>query len=187
MYADWNWLAREGGLVAGLALDGVHIHFCGNGHLGFRPYGEALLSNATKGPKKAHAPSVRPLAKARGSLAPVSIMGRRNAAESASLTALRATPLMNTSTRPAEGAGRSRSTSKARRPTGRPGDTHSPVGAAAGCDLLILLLGTFQSRQKIVRTRPQLSPATSTAARPGCPPMALVYRFPSARHVPVGD
>ena len=70
------------------------------------------------------APSVRHLAKARCSLAPVSIRGRRNAAESAALTALRATPLMNTSTRPAEGAGRSKARSKAkakaRRPTGRP-------------------------------------------------------------------
>jgi hypothetical protein len=41
-------LAREGGLTAGLSLAGVHIHSCGNGHLGFRPYGEALLSNALR-------------------------------------------------------------------------------------------------------------------------------------------
>ena len=29
-------LARDGGLTAGLYLDGVHIRFCGNGRLGFR-------------------------------------------------------------------------------------------------------------------------------------------------------
>ncbi|WP_190304694.1 hypothetical protein [Pseudomonas chlororaphis] len=34
-------------------LDGVHIRFCGNGHLGFRPYGDSLFSNARNaGPVK---------------------------------------------------------------------------------------------------------------------------------------
>ena len=34
--------ARDGGLTADLSLVGVHIHSCGNGHLGFRPYGGSL-------------------------------------------------------------------------------------------------------------------------------------------------
>ncbi|AZD37935.1 hypothetical protein C4K22_5216 [Pseudomonas chlororaphis subsp. aurantiaca] len=29
-------------------LDGVHIRFCGNGHLGFRPYGESLFFKRQK-------------------------------------------------------------------------------------------------------------------------------------------
>ena len=64
------------------------------------------------------APSVRPLAKARGSFAPVSIWGHRPTVGFASTymrcvrlrrTALRATPRMHTSTQPPEGAGGSRS------------------------------------------------------------------------------
>jgi hypothetical protein len=35
-------LARDGGLTAGQSLAGVHIHSCGNGCLGFRPYGGSL-------------------------------------------------------------------------------------------------------------------------------------------------
>jgi hypothetical protein len=55
-------LAREGGLIADLFSVGrVHIHSCGNGGWRFRPYGEALFSNAKKVPKKAR-PGVRPLA-----------------------------------------------------------------------------------------------------------------------------
>ena len=33
-------LARDGGLTADQSFAGVHIHSCGNGHLGFRPYGQ---------------------------------------------------------------------------------------------------------------------------------------------------
>ena len=44
--------ARNDGLTADQSPAGVHIHLCGNGHLWFRPYGESLLSNATKGTKK---------------------------------------------------------------------------------------------------------------------------------------
>jgi len=51
-----------GGLRADHVLGGgVYIHFCGNGGWRFRPYGEALFSNAKKVPKKAR-PGVRPLA-----------------------------------------------------------------------------------------------------------------------------
>ena len=39
--------ARDGGLTAGQDfVDRVHIHFCGNGHLGFRPDGGSLLRSA---------------------------------------------------------------------------------------------------------------------------------------------
>ncbi len=31
-----------------LMLDGVHIRFCGNGHLGFRPYGGSLFFKRQK-------------------------------------------------------------------------------------------------------------------------------------------
>ena len=33
-------------------LDGVHIHCCGNGHLGFRPDGGSLLKSRNAGPDK---------------------------------------------------------------------------------------------------------------------------------------
>ncbi len=41
-------LAPDGGLWADqdVGLDRVHICFCGNGHLGFRPYGGSLLKSA---------------------------------------------------------------------------------------------------------------------------------------------
>ncbi len=67
--------------------------------------------------KKRLAPSVRPLAGARGSFAAVSIRGHCPPVGFASTymqrvrlrrTALRATPRMNTSTQPSEGAGRSK-------------------------------------------------------------------------------
>ncbi|NWL23583.1 hypothetical protein DM828_30315 [Pseudomonas umsongensis] len=74
----------------------------------------------TKGTKKS-CPSVRPLAKARRSFAPVSIRGHCPPVGFAGTymqrvrlrrTALRATPRMNTSTQPPDGAGRSRSRAK---------------------------------------------------------------------------
>ncbi len=72
---------------------------------------------------KGLAPSVRPLAEARRSFAPVSIWGHRPTVCFATTymrwvrlrrTALRANPQMNTSAQPPEGAGGSRSKSKAR-------------------------------------------------------------------------
>ncbi|MDT9678742.1 hypothetical protein F6R97_30080 [Pseudomonas sp. JV414] len=72
---------------------------------------------------KGLAPSVRPLAKARRSFAPVSIWGHSPTVCFATTymrwirlrrTALRANPQMNTSTQPPEGAGRSRSKAKAK-------------------------------------------------------------------------
>ncbi|SFG59714.1 hypothetical protein SAMN03159297_00531 [Pseudomonas sp. NFACC45] len=45
--------ARDGGLTAGLGfVDWVHIRCCGNGGLGFRPYGGSLLANAPKVTKR---------------------------------------------------------------------------------------------------------------------------------------
>ena len=79
------------------------------------------MSNDTKGTKKS-CPSVRPLAKARRSFAPVSIRGHCPPVSFATTymqrvrlrrTALRATPRMNTSTQPPEGAGKSKARSKA--------------------------------------------------------------------------
>ena len=35
-------LARDGGLIGGEIVAGVHIHSCGHGFYGFRPYGESL-------------------------------------------------------------------------------------------------------------------------------------------------
>ena len=124
-------------------FDRVHIRCCGNGYSGFRPYGEALFSNAKKVPKKAR-PGVRPLAKARGSFAPVSIRGHCPQVGFATTymqrvrlrrTALRATPRMNTSTQPPEGAGGSRSRAAGELTLGlMSGDkrrcTRPPVGAS---------------------------------------------------------
>ncbi|SEC10356.1 hypothetical protein SAMN05216178_3456 [Pseudomonas saponiphila] len=40
--------------------DGVHIHSCGNGHLGFRPYGESLFFKRQKKEPKNACPSMAP-------------------------------------------------------------------------------------------------------------------------------
>jgi hypothetical protein len=112
------WAFGLGGLRADQVLGGcVHIRCCGNGRLWFRSYSESLLANAPKGTKRSR-PGVRPLAKARRSFAPVSIRGHCPPVCFATTymqrvrlrrTALRATPRMNTSTQPPEGAGGSRS------------------------------------------------------------------------------
>ncbi len=84
-------------------------------------YGFALTVDSlwqTPQRKQRSRPGVRPLAKARGSFAPVSIRGHCPPVCFATTymqrvrlrrTALRATPRMNTSTQPPEGAGGSRS------------------------------------------------------------------------------
>jgi len=42
-------------------LDGVHIRFCGNGHLGFRPYGESLFfKRRNAGPAKSNQKTLAP-------------------------------------------------------------------------------------------------------------------------------
>jgi hypothetical protein len=109
--------ARGGGLIADHVVLGVHIRCCGNGGWRFRPYGEALFSNAKKVPKKA-CPGVRPLAGARCSFVPAFIWGHRlrSASRRPPLDVFdfverryAPAPQMNASTQPAEGAGGSKS------------------------------------------------------------------------------
>ncbi|VVO40750.1 hypothetical protein PS691_05717 [Pseudomonas fluorescens] len=132
-------------------LVGVHIHSCGNGHLGFRFYSGSLSKSRSAGPvesnQSALAPFVRCLAKARHALAPVLLRGPAAIGHpwpcAANPASMPGCPLRRTSTQPLEGACTAKA--KARRPTGRPGlkRTRSPVGAAEGCDLLILQLLCF--------------------------------------------
>jgi hypothetical protein len=69
-----SWLASEGGLTADLCfVDRVHIHCCGNGHLGFRPYGESLWQTPQRNQRSC--PTIRPLAGARGALTPALLRG----------------------------------------------------------------------------------------------------------------
>ena len=92
-------------------LVGVHIRCCGNGYLGFRPYGGSPFPNAgvpaqRKGNPKGFALTSGPLAKARGSFAPESIRG----IDSGLLrcTSFRCPPRMNPCTQPPDGLSRSR-------------------------------------------------------------------------------
>ncbi len=116
-------LARDGGLTVSQGFVGcVHIRFCGNGHLGFRPYGGSLSKSAkvTKALLPHHsAPrlgsacphsGIAPWAAAKGHPWP-------SAATSASMPRC---PLRNACVRPAWLTGRPRSTSTARRPYSRP-------------------------------------------------------------------
>jgi hypothetical protein len=89
---------------------------------GFALTATHFFSNAKKSKQKRLALSVRPLAEARRSFAPVSIRGHRPPVGFAGTcmrwvrlrrTALRAHPRMNTSTQPAEGAGGSKAKAKA--------------------------------------------------------------------------
>ena len=98
-------------------VDWGYIRCCGNGGWRFRPYGEALFSNAKKVPKKAR-PGVRPLAGARCSFVPAFIWGHRlrSASRRPPLDVFdfverryAPAPQMNASTQPAEGAGGSKS------------------------------------------------------------------------------
>ena len=98
---------------------GVHIRCCGNGHLGFRPYGDSLFLQAPKKSKQKNArPGVRPLARARCSFVPAFIWGHRlrSASRRPPLDVFdfverryAPAPQMNASTQPAEGAGESKS------------------------------------------------------------------------------
>jgi hypothetical protein len=54
-------LACDGGLIADHVVLGVHIRCCGNGGLGFRPYGDSLFLQTPKKSKQKNACSyVRP-------------------------------------------------------------------------------------------------------------------------------
>jgi hypothetical protein len=43
-----SWLASDGLLTADRNFDPVHIRCCGNGGLGFRPYGDSLFYKRQK-------------------------------------------------------------------------------------------------------------------------------------------
>jgi hypothetical protein len=127
-----SWLACDGGLTADHVLSGVHIHFCGNGHLWFRPYGESLLSNAVRVNVFVALLLFYQLITALVSgrfFAPVSIRGHCPPVCFATTymqrvrlrrTALRATPRMNTSTQPPERGGQIKI--KSRRANARPNE-----------------------------------------------------------------
>ena len=57
-------LAPDGGLWADqdVGLEWVHIHCCGNGHLGFRSYSGSLLEKSPKSNQKGSCPTTRHLA-----------------------------------------------------------------------------------------------------------------------------
>ncbi len=105
--AMFEWLCRL--LVAG--FDGVHIHCCGHGHLGFRSYGESLWKSRNAGPaqsnQRAPAPASGPslglgvpsLRRRSGGTPPQAIHGLM-AASSASLPSC---PLRNACVRPSGG------------------------------------------------------------------------------------
>ncbi len=125
--------------------DGVHIRCCGNGGLGFRPYGGSLLANAgmPAQPKvtKRSRPSIRPLAKARGALTPALLRGHAATGHpwpgAASAASLPRYPLRNACVRPL-GKGRvdqEREPQQEQEP--QPSAFYALfVAAAAGCDRL---------------------------------------------------
>ncbi|AZD15684.1 hypothetical protein C4K25_2755 [Pseudomonas chlororaphis] len=82
---------------------GVHIRYCGHGDLWFRPYGRSLLANAPKVTKRSR-PSIRPLAKARGTLTPALLRGPAATGHpwpgAASAASLPRYPLRNACVRP---------------------------------------------------------------------------------------
>ncbi|AZD08249.1 outer membrane protein AlgE [Pseudomonas chlororaphis] len=81
---------------------GVHIRYCGNGHLGFRPYGGSLWKSAKV--TKALRPSIRCLAKARHALTPALLRGPAATGHpwpgAASAASLPRYPLRNACVRP---------------------------------------------------------------------------------------
>ncbi|MCP2225988.1 hypothetical protein OKW12_001393 [Pseudomonas silensiensis] len=108
--------AREGGLIADLSLSGVHIHFCGNGCLWFRPYGDSLWQTPQRKQRSSPQRPAPRLGSAfprsgihLGASPPVGFASTSSRCVRLRRTALRAHPQMNASTRPPEGAGRSRS------------------------------------------------------------------------------
>ncbi|CAI8834345.1 Outer membrane protein AlgE [Pseudomonas chlororaphis] len=116
--------------------DGVHIRCCGNGHLGFRPYGDSLFSNAKKVSKKA-CPSIRCLARARHALTPALLRGPAATGHpwpgAASAASLPRYPLRNACVRPL-GKGRV-DQGQDQKPRPKPSAFYALlVAAAAGCD-----------------------------------------------------
>ena len=60
MISLWSWPAGDGYLIGGEILDGVHIHFCGQGRYGFRFYSESLLKSRNAGPVKSNPNALAP-------------------------------------------------------------------------------------------------------------------------------
>ena len=97
----------------------VHIRCCGNGGLGFRPYGDSLFFQTPKKSKQKKARPERPAPRLGsaflrsgihlGASPPVGFASTSSRCVRLRRTALRACPQMNTSTQPPEGAGGSRS------------------------------------------------------------------------------
>ena len=102
-----------GGYVLGVAV--IHPEYisirCATAFYGFRPYGGSLLSNSHKSKQKGLAPAYGPRF-AQVSLVPVPLRGHAVTGHPWPSTALPASmpggPLRRTSTRPPEGAGRSK-------------------------------------------------------------------------------
>ena len=119
-------LARESGLIGDQDLEAyrVHIHSCGNGHLGFRSYSGSLLANAPKVTKRSLPHHSVPRL---GSACPQSDPSPRVAAmghpwpSAAKPASLPVYPLHNTCVRPSWLTGRPRSRTGPRRPESRPG------------------------------------------------------------------
>ena len=90
---------------------------CATALYGFRPYGGSLLSNSHKRNQKGLAPGVRPSLRS-GSLAPVPLRGHAATGHPWPIAALPASmpvdPLRRTSTRPADGASRSKSKARSK-------------------------------------------------------------------------
>jgi hypothetical protein len=113
------WLL--GGLIADHVLVGcVHIHSCGNGHLWFRPYGDSLWQTPQRKQRSSPQRPAPRLGSAflrsgihLGASPPVGFASTSSRCVRLRRTALRAYPQMNASTQPPDGAGRSRSRSRA--------------------------------------------------------------------------
>ncbi|SDZ62583.1 hypothetical protein SAMN03159453_05181 [Pseudomonas sp. NFIX28] len=128
---------------------GVHIRYCGHGCWRFRPYGDSLFSNAKKVSKNA-CPSIRCLARARHALTPALLRGPAATGHpwpgAASAASLPRYPLRNACVRPL-GKGR-----VDQRQDQKPSALYAPcVAAAAGCDRL-------RSRRKIIHLDPPDTP-----------------------------
>ena len=124
-------LNANAGYVPGIAVtDTAYISIrYATAFYGFRPYGEALLSNSHKSTQKGLAPAYGPRF-AQVSLTPALLRGHAATGHPWPIAALPASmpvdPLRRTSIRPPEGAGRSRSKTKQKQ--------KQTVAAAEGCD-----------------------------------------------------
>ncbi|AZD79385.1 outer membrane protein AlgE [Pseudomonas chlororaphis subsp. aurantiaca] len=186
-------------------FDGVHIRCCGNGGLGFRPYGDSLFSNAKKVSKKA-CPSIRCLARARHALTPALLRGPAATGHpwpgAASAASLPRYPLRNACVRPL-GKGR---VDQEREPQQKQKQEQEPsafyallVAAAEGCDRARSARQTRRrgvsgrSRRmvlRLLRSRSQPAAAAtgiSAKSRPAGRPPRIVFDFlaPSGGRVEV--